>query len=142
VQVNGVGRLNMFSRIMVIVSTMLFVSNAWAADQIRIAAQKTGTFAWELEVLKAHGLDRQAGITIETTELASTEAGKIALESGSVDLMLSDWLWVSRERSLGGDVVFYPYSSALGAVMVPATSSIASIRDLATKKTRRCGWTA
>jgi NitT/TauT family transport system substrate-binding protein len=134
VQVNGVGRLNMFSRIIVITSTLLFVSNAWAADQIRIAAQKTGTFAWELEVLKAHGLDRQADITIETTELASTEAGKIALESGSVDLMLSDWLWVTRERSLGGDVVFYPYSSALGAVMVPASSSIASIRDLATKK--------
>ena len=56
---------------------------------------------------------------LETTELASTEAGKIALEGGSVDLMLSDWLWVARERALGDDVVFYPYSSALGAVMVP-----------------------
>src|SRR5580698_8254343 len=113
---------------------MFFVSNACAADRIRIAAQKTGTFAWELDVLKAHHLDRQAGITIETTELASTEAGKIALESGSVDLMLSDWLWVSRERALGGDMVFYPYSSALGAVMVRANSPIAGIGDLVGKK--------
>ena len=94
----------------------------------------TGTLAWELEILKAHGLDRQAGIDIETTELASTEAGKVALESGSVDLMLSDWLWVTRERALGDDVVFYPYSSALGAVMVPANSPIGGIADLKGKK--------
>jgi NitT/TauT family transport system substrate-binding protein len=114
--------------------TICSVSSVRAADQIRIAAQKTGTFAWELDVLKAHGLDRQAGITVETTEFASTEAGKIALESGSVDLMLSDWLWASRERSLGGDAVFYPYSSALGAVMVRANSPIAGIGDLAARK--------
>jgi NitT/TauT family transport system substrate-binding protein len=134
VQGNGGRRSGVFFRLLVIAAAMFFVSNAGAADRIRIAAQKTGTFAWELDVLKAHGLDRQAGITIETTELASTEAGKIALESGAVDLMLSDWLWVSRERALGGDVVFYPYSSALGAVMVPLNSPITGIGGLAGKK--------
>ena len=133
-QGNGGRRSGVFFRLLVIAVAMFFVSNAGAADRIRIAAQKTGTFAWELDVLKAHGLDRQAGITIETTELASTEAGKIALESGAVDLMLSDWLWVSRERALGGDVVFYPYSSALGAVMVPLNSPITGIGGLAGKK--------
>jgi NitT/TauT family transport system substrate-binding protein len=134
VQGNGVRRSGVFFRFSIVTVAMLFISNADAADRIRIAAQKTGTFAWELDVLKAHGLDRKADITVETTELASTEAGKIALESGAVDLMLSDWLWVSRERALGGDVVFYPYSSALGAVMVPANSSIGGIGDLAGKK--------
>jgi NitT/TauT family transport system substrate-binding protein len=121
-------------RFAVVVVATLAVSSAMAADRIRIAAQRTGTFAWELDVLKAHGLDQKAGIDIETTELASTEAGKVALESGSVDLMLSDWLWVARERSLGDDVVFYPYSSALGAVMVPASSPIGGIADLKGKK--------
>jgi len=95
--------LEVFRRILMIVAASLAFSSAHAADRIRVAAQKTGTFAWELEVLKAHGLDRQAGVDIATTELATTEAGKIALESGSVDLMLSDWLWVARERALGGD---------------------------------------
>src|ERR1700761_8922517 len=71
-------------------------SNAVAADRIRVVAQRTGTFAWELEVLKQHGLDKQADLDIETTELASTEAGKVALQAGSADLMLSDWLWVAR----------------------------------------------
>jgi NitT/TauT family transport system substrate-binding protein len=126
--------LEVFRRILMIVAASLALSSAHAADRIRVAAQKTGTFAWELEVLKAHGLDREAGVDIATTELATTEAGKIALESGSVDLMLSDWLWVARERALGGDVVFYPYSNALGAVMVPANSSIAGLADLRGKK--------
>jgi NitT/TauT family transport system substrate-binding protein len=112
----------------------LAASHAVAADRIRVAAQRTGTLAWELDVLKAHGLDRQADLDIETTELASTEAGKIALEAGSVDVMLSDWLWVARERGLGDDVVFYPYSNALGAVMVSGGSSINGITDLTNKK--------
>ncbi len=112
----------------------LAASSALAADRIRIATQKTGTFAWELEILHAHGLDREADLAIETTELASTEAGKIALKGGSADLILSDWLWVARERALGDDLVFYPYSSTLGAVMVPANSPIKEIADLKGKK--------
>jgi NitT/TauT family transport system substrate-binding protein len=121
-------------RIAVAAIAVLAATPAFAADRIRVAAQKTGTLAWELAVVRAHGLDREAGLDIATTELASTEAGKIALKGGSADLILSDWLWVTRERSLGDDLVFYPYSNALGAVMVPANSSIKSIADLKGKK--------
>jgi NitT/TauT family transport system substrate-binding protein len=96
--------------------------------------QKTGTLAWELDVIKTHGLDRKLDLVIEPIELASTEAGKIALKGGSADLMLSDWLWVARERSLGDGLVFYPSSSTLGAVMVPAQSPIRELIDLKGKK--------
>jgi NitT/TauT family transport system substrate-binding protein len=108
--------------------------NATAADRIRLAVQKTGTLAWELDVIKTHGLDRKLDLVIEPIELASTEAGKIALKGGSADLMLSDWLWVARERSLGDGLVFYPSSSTLGAVMVPAQSAIRDLVDLKGKK--------
>src|SRR6266852_9710056 len=107
---------------------------ASAADRIRIAAQKTGTLAWELDIIKAHGLDKQANLDIQVVELASTEAGKIALKGGSADMIVSDWLWVSRERALGDGLVFYPYSSTLGAVMVPAHSPIKELADLRGKK--------
>ena len=96
--------------------------------------QRTGTLAWELDIIKAHGLDRKFNLDIQRIELASTEAGKIALKGGSVDLMLSDWLWVARERSLGDKLVFYPSSSTLGAVMVPAQSTIKGIADLKGRK--------
>jgi len=101
-----------------------------AADTIRLAAQKTGTLAWELDVIRAHGLDQAHGVTIEVNALASPEAGKIALRGGSADLVVSDWLWVSRERSLGATLSFYPYSSALGAVMAPNSTSITALTDL------------
>jgi len=121
-------------RVVVIAAMAFAASRALAADRIRIAAQKTGTLAWELDVLHAHDLDRQAGLAIETSELASTEAGRIALKGGSADLILSDWLWVARERALGDDLVFYPYSSALGAVMVPANSPVKEVTDLKGKR--------
>ncbi|MCA6106341.1 ABC transporter substrate-binding protein [Bradyrhizobium cenepequi] len=106
----------------------------FGADTIRVAVQKTGTFAWELAVIRAHGLDKKANLTIEATELASPEAGKIALRAGNADVMVSDWLWVSRERTLGAKLAFYPYSSALGAVMVPTSSPIRSLADLRGRK--------
>jgi NitT/TauT family transport system substrate-binding protein len=105
-----------------------------AADRIRVAVQRTGTFAWELDIIKHHGLDKKADLAIEALELASTEAGKIAVKGGSADLMLSDWLWVARERTLGDKLQFYPSSSTLGAVMVAANSPVKTIADLKGKK--------
>jgi NitT/TauT family transport system substrate-binding protein len=109
-------------------------SAAYGADRIRVAAQITGTLDWELEVMRAHELAGKANLDVETTQLASTEAGQIALRGGSVDLIVSDWLWVSRERTLGDDLVFYPYSSTLGAVMVPASSRIEDVAGLKGRK--------
>src|ERR1700757_5256155 len=104
------------------------------AETIRLAVQKTGTFAWELAVIRAHGLDQQANLSVRLGELASPEAGKSALRAGSADIIVSDWLWVSRERGLGAKLTFYPYSSALGAVMVPASSAMTKLVDLEGKK--------
>jgi NitT/TauT family transport system substrate-binding protein len=113
---------------------MLYCAPADAADRIRIAAQKTGTLAWELAVIKAHGLDAKAGIDLVVTELAAPEAGKIALKGGSVDVIVTDLLWVARERALGGKLMFYPYGGTLGAVMVPAKSKRVGLEDLAGAK--------
>jgi NitT/TauT family transport system substrate-binding protein len=110
------------------------IATCRAADSVRVAVQKTGTFAWELAVIRAHGLDQQANLSVQLVELASPEAGKIALRAGSADIIVSDWLWVSRERGLGAKLTFYPYSSALGAVMVPASSPIRTLADLKGKK--------
>jgi len=112
----------------------LGLSNAFAADHIRVATLKTGTLAWELDVVRAHGLDVEANLVIDTIELGSTEGGKIALKGGAADVIVSDWLWVARERALGDNLVFYPYSSALGAVMAPANVSIKDVGDLQGKK--------
>ncbi|MGN6571839.1 MAG: ABC transporter substrate-binding protein, partial [Pseudolabrys sp.] len=97
---------------------------------LRLAVQKTGTLAWEVDVMRRHGLDTKAGLDLQVVSQASPEAGKIALRGGSADVIVSDWLWVSRERSLGPKLLFYPYSSALGAVMVPQASPVKDLADL------------
>ncbi len=104
---------------------------AEAADRLRVSIQKTGTAAWEIALMKARGLDKAADLDIETTELASTDAGKIALEGGGADMIISDWLWVARERGLGDKLLFTPYSSAVGAVMAPKDSPIHALANLA-----------
>src|SRR3954463_1633081 len=107
--------MNSLSRLLLaaVLAVMPYASRA--ADTIRIASQKTGTFAWELAVIRAHGLDRQANLTLQVSDLASPESGKIALRGGSADVIVSDWLWVSRERELGAKLTFYPYWGALAA---------------------------
>ncbi|WP_027551116.1 ABC transporter substrate-binding protein [Bradyrhizobium sp. Cp5.3] len=122
------------ARIVALSAALALLAPARAADTIRLAVQKTGTFSWELATIRAGGLDKEANLSLEVTELASTEAGKIAMRAGNADIMLSDWLWVSRERALGAKLTFYPYSSALGAVMVPASSPIKSLTDLKGRK--------
>ncbi|MEA2990427.1 MAG: NitT/TauT family transport system substrate-binding protein, partial [Alphaproteobacteria bacterium] len=42
--------------------SVAFTSTASAADRIRLAVQRTGTLAWELDIIKAHGLDKKANL--------------------------------------------------------------------------------
>lgn len=100
------------------------------AERLRLGVQKSGTFGWELAVIKARGLDKSAGLELVITDLATTEAGKIAIAGGAVDIIVSDWLWVSRERSLGRGLTFFPASSAVGAVMARADGPVATLDDL------------
>ena len=105
---------------------------ARAEAAIRIGTLRFGSLAWELDVMRRHGL--VDGFAIEATEFASGPASQIALQAGSVDVVLQDWLWTSRLRSEGAPWTFAPTTAGLGAVMVPAGSPIASVADL----TGRC----
>ncbi len=114
----------------------LFSFNVGAAEPtpIRIGAQATGTLAWELAVLQNDTQFRNADFRVETRQIANAEAGKIALQSGAVDMIVSDWIWVSRLRADGADFTFYPYSTTSGALMVPEKSPIHSVKDLKGKR--------
>src|SRR3954465_8944930 len=126
--------MKLFIRMLRATALSVPLGTCCSAEVLRVAVQKTGTFAWELAVIRAHGLDKKADLSVEVIELASPEAGKIALRAGNAHIVVTDWLWVSRERGLGAKLTFYPYSSALGAVMVPAASSIKTLADLRGRK--------
>jgi NitT/TauT family transport system substrate-binding protein len=97
---------------------------------LRIGALAFGTLSWELAAIQQAGLDRERGVALETVPLASAEAGKIALQGGSVDLIVGDWIWVASQRAQGLDFAFAPYSTSHGALMVPANSPIHGLADL------------
>ena len=103
-------------------------------EPLRVGVLKFGTVNWELDVVKRHGFDRDAGIALEVVGLANKNATAVALLAGDVDLIVSDWIWVNRQRLSGAGYTFLPYSTALGALMVPAGSPIKQLGDLEGKR--------
>lgn len=103
-----------------------------AADSpvVRVGVLKFGTVNWELKAMQHHGLDEANGFKLEIVPFAGGDATRIALMGGEVDVIVSDWLWVSRQRSEGRQFAFVPYSSSVGAIMVRAESDIESLADL------------
>ena len=81
----------------------LVLPQAGAGEPIRIALLKFGTVNWEIDVVRHHKLDKKNGIRLDITELASTQATTLALQAGSTDMIVTDWIWVSRQRGTGAD---------------------------------------
>ena len=115
--------------------TLLSLQVSLADTQmVRVGVLKFGTVNWELKAMKHHGLDKANGFELEIVPFAGGDATRIALMGGEVDVVVSDWLWVSRQRSEGREMTFVPYSSSVGAIMVPGDSDIKTLADLKGKK--------
>jgi len=112
----------------------LAITAVQAEPVIRIGSLRYGTLSWELDVIAHHGLGDKHGVHIETLELAGAPAGQLALQAGRIDLIVSDWLWVSRQRADGGDLTFVPFSTAIGSLVVPIGSPVRDIPDLAGRR--------
>lgn len=97
---------------------------------VRIGVLKFGTVNWELAVIQRHGLDRSNGFRLQVVELGSSNATAVALQGGAVDTIVSDWLWVARQRQNRRQYSYYPYSTAVGALLVRPDAGIHSLGDL------------
>ena len=104
------------------------------AKKLRVGVLKFGTVNWELNVIQHHGFDKQEGVELEVVKLASKNATAVALQSGSVNMIVTDWVWVSRQRAEGEPLSFFPYSRAVGSLIVAQGSGISSLRDLQGKR--------
>jgi NitT/TauT family transport system substrate-binding protein len=97
---------------------------------IRVGVLRFGTVSWEIDIIRHHTLDTAAGIALEPVELATAQAAQVALQSGQVDMIVVDWLWVARQRGAGADWTFVPFSNAVGALIAPANSPVRDVSDL------------
>jgi NitT/TauT family transport system substrate-binding protein len=105
-----------------------------AESSLRVATLRFGSLAWLLATIQAERLDSKVGLKLDIVDVATNQAGPIALLAGDVDVIVSDWTWALRQRSEGEDLKFRPFSSALGAVMVPRDSPIRTLADLAGRR--------
>ena len=117
-------------KITIMTACIFILSTQIKAADIKLAVLKYGTVNWELDVIKEHKLDEKYNLNIEVTYLTNKNASAIALMSKAVDMIVTDWVWVSRQRDKGKDFSLIPYSTAAGAIMVPKNSSIKNIEDL------------
>lgn len=102
--------------------------------QIRVGVLGFGTVNWELDVMLRHELAKKRGVDLVVVPLASGDASTVALQGGSVDVIVSDWLWVSRQRADANMFSFVTYSNAVGSVIVDKDSPIKTLADLKGKK--------
>lgn len=101
---------------------------------VRVGTLKFGTVNWGIDVIKHHRLAEREGLKMEVVPLASKNAAAVALQGGAADIIVTDWFWVSRQRSDGRDYTFVPYSIIAGGLMVRPDSGIDSIADLENRK--------
>jgi len=105
-----------------------------AEPVVRVGSLRYGTLSWELDVIAYHGLNAKHGVRIDVLELAGGPAAQLALQADRVDMILSDWLWVSRQRAAGADLTFAPSSSAIGSLVVPTGSPVRVVPNLAGRR--------
>ena len=115
-------------------SLSAFPRAAFASETLTAAVLQFGTVHWLLDVITEHKLDEREGFALKLRMVATNSAGEVALLGQQADLIVADWFWVMRQRSLGGDFLFMPYSAAVGGVVIPKDSAIHSVGDLKGKR--------
>ena len=120
--------------IFLLAATLSLTAGAAERLDIRVGVLKYGTVNWELDTLSHHGLDAAAGFRLVVVPYASPRAMQVALLGNAVDVIVGDWIWVSRQRDDGADFTFIPYSTSVGAVMTPAASPIQALSDIGGQK--------
>ncbi len=109
-------------------------SVADAGSPVRVGILKFGTVNWELDVIDHHDLDKKYGVEMKILSLGSKNAVSVALHGGAADIIVTDWIWVSRMRAQQKPLVFFPHSTTVGALYVRPDSGIDDLTKLKHKK--------
>jgi NitT/TauT family transport system substrate-binding protein len=109
------------------------LAHAQDLPPVRVGTLQFGTVNWEIAVIR-DGLDRQHGFALDPLVLADQDATAIAFQAGEVDAIVTDWIWVARQRDAGRDYTFVPWSLTVGALMADPKTGIRTIQHLPGKR--------
>lgn len=99
-------------------------------EQVHVGVLLNGTASWEMQVIKDMELDVQNGFELVLKDVSGKQASHVALMSGDVDIVLSDFVWVAALRAAGDEFTAVPHSYAVGGLMVSPDGPISTIADL------------
>lgn len=88
------------SRVFVLLFFWLsFMPSAAMGDgnRVRVGLLKLGTVNGGADVIPTQGLAARKGVELEVHLLASVNAIHSALQRGAGDIIVNDWIWVSRQ---------------------------------------------
>ena len=105
-----------------------------ALPEIKVGVLKFGTANWEINVIKHHQLDKKYQFDLTVLPLGSKNASAVALQSKAVDVILSDWLWVNRQRFNDKNYTLFPTSRATGGLYVSTQLPLTSVLSLKDRK--------
>ncbi len=128
--------MKLLARLGAAIALTLVIQNAAWADvpKVRAAVLKIGTVNWELQTIKRLGLDVKNGFELEVQGYAGNDATRIAFAGGEAEVVVADWIWTARQRADGKDYVTFPYSTAVGGLVVSKDSEAKTLEDLAGTK--------
>ena len=94
---------------------------------VKVGVLEFGTVNWELGVI-GDGIDQRHGFTLKPVVLADKDATSVALLSGDVDAIVTDWIWVAKQRSLGRDFgLVWPWQKLKPLALVGWTAAGAGL---------------
>ncbi|KKD60857.1 ABC transporter substrate-binding protein [Grimontia sp. AD028] len=119
---------SLFSATVLIATSFSALANEFPV--VKVGVLKFGTINWEMDVIKRHKLDEKAGFVLDITPLASKNASSVALQGDAVDVIFSDWVWVSRQRAAGKTYTLSPTSATAGGVYAASNLTLSSPCDI------------
>jgi NitT/TauT family transport system substrate-binding protein len=126
----GPGRRLLLGLALAAAARLAPAARAAAPPTVRLGVLPFGTVHWVADVIRRHALDAAHGFALQPVLLANPEAGRVALMAGSVDVMVSDWMFAALQRARGTRFNFAPFSSEAGGIMARADGPVQRLADL------------
>ena len=120
--------------LIIILFTLVFNQGVAEEKVLNIGLLKYGSVNWEINIIKENNLDKKNNVVIKEKFFSTKNAAAIALQGKAVDMIVTDWIWVSRQKGEKRNYLFFPHSMSVGGIMVKHDSEITNIKDLENKK--------
>ena len=116
------------------ISVSTYAVSETSKPVVKVGVLNWGTVNWELQTLLKEQLDDKNKYKLEVVGLANKNATATAFQGGEVDVIVSDYIWVNRQRADGANFTFVPHSLTVGGLIASPDSEIKSVADLIGKK--------